>query len=140
MKLPSLIKGGVYSDKRGTLFFNNDFDLSLIKRMYIIQNENLDIIRGWQGHKIEQRWFNVIQGGFKIEIMHINNWESPSLEAEILEFELNEDDLDVLHIPSGYITSIQSLVKDAKLLVMSDFLLGENNDEYRFDYQYFKKQ
>jgi hypothetical protein len=46
--------------------------------------------------------------------------------------------LDVLHIPQGYISSIQALEPEAKLLVMADYLLGEINDEYRFDADYFK--
>ncbi len=52
---PKLIKGNLYTDARGSLAYNNDFDLSLVKRMYTIQNKTIDIQRGWQGHKIEKR-------------------------------------------------------------------------------------
>ena len=136
--IPKIIKGNCHSDQRGILFYNNNFDLSAIRRIYIIENKNLDIIRGWQGHKIEQRWFAVSDGVFKIKLIKIDNWESASTDLEIIEFILNAEKLDVLHVPSGYVTSIQSLIEHSKLLVMSNYLLGEINDEYRFDVDYFK--
>ena len=45
---------------------NNNFDLSSIKRIYFIENKNTSILRRWQGHKIEQRWFSAVIGSFKI--------------------------------------------------------------------------
>ena len=47
MKLPSLFKGSSFTDSRGTLYYNNTFDTSAIKRMYIIQNSCVNVIRGW---------------------------------------------------------------------------------------------
>ena len=71
-------------------------------------------------------------------MIKVDNWELPSEHLEAIEFNLNAEKLDVLHVPQGYISSIQSLVKGSKLLVMSDYLLGEISDEYRFDADYFK--
>ena len=136
--IPKIIKGNSHTDQRGNLFYNNNFDLSAIRRIYIIENKSVDFIRAWQGHKIEQRWFTATNGTFKIKLIKIDNWESVSTHLEVTEFNLNAEKLDVLHVPSGYLSSIQSLEKDATLLVMSDYLLGEVNDEYRFDADYFK--
>ena len=55
--IPKIIKGENYNDSRGILFYNNDFDASAIKRLYVIDNQKTNFIRAWQGHKIEQRWF-----------------------------------------------------------------------------------
>ena len=77
--------------------------------MYIIENNTTDFIRGWRGHKIEQRWFSAISGK-----------------------------LDMLYIPPGYISSIQSLEPNSKLLVFADNLLGKIKDEFRFDMDYIK--
>jgi dTDP-4-dehydrorhamnose 3,5-epimerase-like enzyme len=129
---PKLIKGNKHEDTRGTLFFNNNFNLTSIKRIYIIENQDTDFIRAWQGHKIEQRWFSAIKGSFKIELITIDNWELPSRSLIKHIFELNSLQLDVLHIPSGCISSIQSLEKGSKLLVMGDYSFGEIQDEYRF--------
>ncbi|MFH6937374.1 WxcM-like domain-containing protein [Flavobacterium sp. FlaQc-30] len=133
-----LINGNCHSDPRGTLLYNNDFDASMVKRIYIIENESPEFIRGWQGHQIEQRWFSVVSGKFKIQLIKINNWEKPSLNLEVFTYLIDSEKLNVLHIPQGYVSSIQSLELNSKLLVMADYLLGEIKDEYRYDIDYFK--
>ena len=135
--IPKIIKGSFHSDTRGSLFCNNDFDASAIKRFYVIENQNVDFVRAWQGHKIEQRWFSVVEGSFKIKLIAIDNWEHPSKDLVPFVFMINSEKLDILQIPHGYVSSIQYLEKGSKLLVMSDYLLGEIQDEYRFEGNYF---
>lgn len=137
--MPKLIKGNSHNDSRGTIFFNNNFDASDVKRIYLIENHSTNFVRGWQGHKIEQRWFTVLSGSFKIELIAIDNWSSPSKDLDILTFEIGEKKLDILHVPKGFISRIQSLEENSKLLVMGDYLLGEIQDEYRFEVNYFLK-
>ncbi|MEI7487889.1 MAG: WxcM-like domain-containing protein [Chryseobacterium sp.] len=138
MEMAKILEGGKYSDERGSLFFNNDFNISEIKRMYCIENADEDFVRGWTGHQIEQRWFSALQGSFIIKLIKIDNWETPSNNAEILDFELTSENLNVLHVPKGYVSAIQSKEKGARLLVMADYLLGEINDDYRFPIDYFE--
>ena len=135
--LPHTIKGNSHADARGVLQFNNDFNAFGVKRMYTIQNRDAEFIRGWQGHKVEQRWFSVVQGSFKIILIAIDDWVRPSLNLEQHHFILNSQNMDVLHAPSGYVSSIQALESSSKLLLMSDYALGEIDDEYRFDINYF---
>lgn len=135
---PKLINGNCHSDQRGILLYNNDFDASSIKRIYIIENESPQFIRGWQGHKIEERWFSVVSGKFKIQLIKIDNWDKPSLNLNILTYLIDSEKLNILHVPKGYVSSIQSLEVNSKLLVMADYLLGEIKDEYRYDIDYFK--
>lgn len=134
--IPKIISGESHKDSRGVLNYNNSFDASVIKRMYVLEN-SLNFIRRWQGHKIEQRWFSAIKGDFEIQIIKVDNWDNPNKELEKITFKLSEGVLDVLHIPSGYITSIKSFIKGAKLLVMSDYILGEINDDYKYSSDYF---
>ena len=136
--IPKIISGSSHTDARGTLCYNNDFDASAIKRIYVIENINTDFIRAWQGHQIEQRWFSAIKGSFKIELIAIDDWDRPDKKSERFEFVLNSKKLDVLHIPAGYVSSIQSLVEGSKLLVMADYLLGALEDEYRYESGYFE--
>ena len=75
---PKIISGNCHSDPRGSLFYNNDFDATAVKRVYVIENQNTDFVRAWQGHKIEQRWFAGVQGSFEIRLMAIDDWEHPS--------------------------------------------------------------
>lgn len=135
---PKLLKGDSHEDSRGILIYNNDFDAKDIKRVYVIENTNTDFVRAWRGHKIEQRWFSAVKGSFKIELIAIDNWDRPSKKLERFEFTLDSEKLDVLHIPEGYVSSIQSLEEGSKLLVMANYLLGELEDEYRYAVDYFE--
>ncbi|MDI1254473.1 MAG: WxcM-like domain-containing protein [Flavobacterium sp.] len=140
MMQPEIIAGNSYTDHRGTLFFNNDFDASKVKRFYAIENSNTDFIRAWQGHKIEQRWFSAIKGTFAIKLIEVDDWENPSKTLRQYEFILDEKKMDILHVPKGFISSIQSIEADSKLLVMADYLSGEIKDEYRYDAGYFENK
>lgn len=136
---PQIIKGNHHKDDRGTLTFNNDFNALGIKRVYTIENESLDFLRAWQGHQIEQRWFSAVAGSFKIKLIEIDDWKNPTKDLPILEFILNSENLDILHVPRGFATSIQSLQDHSKLLLFADYQLGEIQDEYRFASNYFNE-
>ena len=138
--IPILLKGNIHTDTRGSLYYNNSFDTSIIKRIYFIENMDTNIIRGWQGHKIEQRWFVATRGSFCIKLIKIDNWEKPSVALPVIEFTIDSKTLDVLKVPGGYVSSIQSIKEDSKLLVMADYMLGEIEDNYRFDFNYFVNQ
>ncbi len=135
---PKIIKGKKHQDLRGVLKYNNDFNAAQIKRIYCIENVTTQFKRGWQGHKIEQRWFNAIFGKFKILIIKIDDWDNPNFNSKPIVFELSSDTLDFLHIPSGYITCIQAREENSKLLVMSDYILGEVDDDYKFLLEQFE--
>ena len=137
-QLPKIIIGDLITDNRGTINYNNSFDASKIKRMYIIQNNNIDFVRGWQGHKIEERWFLVIEGSFEINLIRVDNWKTPSKFLKSDKYILSSEKMDVLHVPPGYISSIRSNEQASKLLAMSNYKNGEVNDEYRFHIDYFK--
>tara|TARA_B110000003_G_scaffold125200_1_gene127421 strand:+ start:13302 stop:13733 length:432 start_codon:yes stop_codon:yes gene_type:complete len=138
--IPSLITGGAHSDNRGQLKYNNTFNLSQVKRMYSIIINNKFNIRRWQGHKIEQRWFTAISGSFNIKLILVDNWIEPNSNLNIINFQLSSDSLDILHIPAGYVTSIEANLDNSILLVMSDYSFNEINDEYRFPENYFKNK
>jgi hypothetical protein len=140
MQQPKILKGNSLTDIRGTINFNNSFDASEIKRIYIINNSNVDFLRGWQGHQKEQRWFSAIHGGFCVKLIKIDDWELPSKHLECMEFSISNKTLDVLHVPNGYISCIKATEKDSKLLVMADYKLGEIADEYRFELNYFNNK
>ena len=137
---PTIIAGGCHADARGTILYNNTFNASPIKRVYFIQNTSTAFVRAWQGHRIEQRWFAAIQGSFTIRLIAIDNWDTPASNLHQFCFVLDTKKMDILHIPKGYVSSIQAHEDGAKLLVMADYQLGEVKDEYRFDVNYFKKE
>ena len=133
-----IFEGKKHEDERGIITFNNEFDASEIKRIYTIENNSLDFIRGWQGHKVEQRWFAAMKGEFEISVIEIDDFDQPSKDLKISKYQLNDKSLTYLHIPFGHITAIQAKVEGSKLLVLADYALGEIQDEYRFALDYFK--
>lgn len=137
VKPPAIIQGAKHSDQRGTLSFWNDFDMQSIKRMYVVENADTQLLRGWRGHRIEQRWFYVMVGSFRIQLVQIDNWASLNPSLTKLNYELSAAENMVLHVPAGYASAIQALTKEAKLLVLADYGLAEINDDYRFPIDYF---
>lgn len=136
---PNTILGGSATDHRGTISFFNDFDMSQVKRFYIIENFDTNTIRGWRAHRIEQRWFHVIRGEFKIGLVEIDNWENPSKRLPIAYYILSTKNMEVFHIPVGYAISIQALEADSKLLVFADQTMENAKlDDYLFPVDYFE--
>jgi len=131
------ITGSRHQDERGIITYNNDFDASQIKRIYTIENTSTEFIRGWQGHKVEQRWFASMKGSFEISVIKVDDFGNPSKDLTIQKYLLTEEVLTYLHVPSGCITAIQSKEKGSKLLVLADYGLGEISDEYRYSLDYF---
>ncbi|QQD15374.1 WxcM-like domain-containing protein [Sphingobacterium sp. UDSM-2020] len=131
------IKGGIAQDERGGIRFVNDFDMTPIKRFYIIKNIDTSLIRGWRGHRIEQRWFYVLEGSFSVDIVKIDNWDNPSSDLPVENFVLSARDLEILYISEGYATAIRALEERSELLVHSDYPLShapEDNYTYPIDY------
>ena len=127
------IKGESFSDERGSLFFNNSLDFSEIKKVYIIENADISVVRAWQGHAIEQRWFIASKGSFEIKVVKIDNWTNPSDDLPTKSFKLESRDFSILKVPPGFATSIQALEEQSKLLVMADYAAGQVDDNYKFN-------
>lgn len=138
MQEPKIIKGGKHIDFKGVLNFNNDFDASEVKRIYIVENSSTGIKLQWQGHKIEKRWFLAINGSFLIRAIKIDDWTKPSKNLKKVSFFISAENTDILLISRGYATSIQAINTASKLLVMADYKLNEINDEYKYSAEYFK--
>ena len=131
--LPGLIRGGQHTDERGTLTFFNDFDLKIVKRFYVIDHPDTTVVRAWQAHKAEQKWFYVIAGKFKVVIVQPDNWEHPSNDLEVYEYTLKSEEAHILHIPGGVANGFKALQPNSKMIVFSDFTVEESsNDSYRF--------
>lgn len=132
--IPELIRGGNFTDERGTLSFVNDFDLKEVKRFYSITHTDKSVVRAWQGHQQETKWFRCLKGCFVVAWKKIDNWNKPSefpeAEYEILDATENK----VLRIPPGYANGLKALDSESEIMVFSDYYLGESlDDKIRFD-------
>lgn len=131
---PTIIQGGIHQDERGKLTFVNDFDLNLVKRYYIIEHDDVSVIRAWQGHKKEQKWFQVISGSFQVALVQPDNWENPSDHLKVEKYVLNANNNQVLHIPGNFANGFKALENNSKMIVFSDFTIEEStNDNFRFE-------
>ncbi|WP_312339835.1 hypothetical protein [Sphingobacterium sp.] len=136
---PNTIQGGIAQDERGSIRFVNEFDMSLVKRFYIIRNLDTELIRGWRGHKIEQRWFYVLSGEFSLDLVKIDNWVKPDQSLPIHNIILRAGEMKVLNVPNGYATAFRALEQDSELLVYADYPLSHAvEDDFTWPVEYFK--
>ncbi|HAF34495.1 MAG TPA: hypothetical protein DCS36_11110 [Sphingobacterium sp.] len=137
----NIIQGGVAKDHRGQIRFVNDFDMSLVKRFYIIKNLDTELVRGWRAHKIEQRWFYVLSGSFSVDLVKIDNWEVASPDLPVDNMIMPASNLRVLHVPAGYGTAFKAMEPDSELLVYSDYGIEHAaNDDHTYPLDYFKNR
>lgn len=134
MEKVTLIEGGAFTDARGTLRFVNDFDFGDVKRFYQVVHPDEQVVRAWQGHKIEKKYFYVSRGKFALAWVKIDNWNKPSADLEAEYVILKEDLPAVLCIPPGYANGIKALEKESILMVYSNLELQQSGeDRWSFD-------
>ena len=130
---PRIIEGGLHVDERGVLSFVNDFDFREVERSYIIRSHRAYQPRGWIGHKIDQKWFWVIQGTSQISVVKPDDWECPASNVPVERFVLSALKPQVLHIPAGYANASLNLSEDTILMAFSTGKIGNAKaDDYRF--------
>lgn len=130
----SLITGGQHIDERGKLSFFNDFDMAPVRRFYIIEHPDTNIVRAWQAHQQEQKWLYVVKGSFKVVVVKPDHWEKPSEILLTQEFILQSNGNQLLHIPGGYANGFKALEANSKLMLFSDFSIADaGKDDFRFD-------
>lgn len=128
-----IFKGKTFNDHRGTLRFVNEFTFKGIKRFYTVTHHDTHIIRAWQGHKKETKYFFVAKGSFVINWIAIDNWESPSKDNKINTYILSDTQSEILVIPPGHVNGFKALEPDSTMMVFSDMLLEDSKkDDYRF--------
>lgn len=129
--IPTSISGKIHTDFRGSMTFVNGADLAQIRRFYTIEIPDTTIIRAWQGHAKEQKWFYPLSGCFQIKIMPLSEI-GPEGDNLMYEFILDAQEPSLLHIPGGYYNGFKSKTPAAKLLVFSDITLDESqHDDFR---------
>lgn len=131
---PYVISGGLHIDERGEISYVNDFNFSDVKRFYIVSNKSTEIIRAWQGHKVEQKYFFLVTDAYLVCAVEIDDWQNPSKDLKPTKFVLDEKNPAILCIPPGYANGIKALEKHSKLIIYSNLNLEESSkDIYRFE-------
>jgi len=127
------IEGTTFTDVRGEIKFFNTFDMKGIVRFYEISPSSTEIIRGWQGHKKEKKWFYCPIGAFVVNIVSISDNKVPGSKLQPKRIVLDARTPLILEVPQGNATGFKALREDSKLIVFSNFTLEESkNDDFRY--------
>ena len=132
------IKGGIAEDHRGQLKYINEFDMSPVKRFYIISNANTEVVRGWRGHRVEKRWFYALKGSFVFDFVKIDDWENPTADLTVQSKTIKDVDHSILYVPNGFAFAFKALEPDSQVMVYADHGLEHAAiDDYTFPVDYF---
>jgi len=137
---PKLFKGGISTDKRGSVSYNNNLILKQkIKRFYLVQNIKKNFVRAWHGHKLEAKYILCISGKAKISAVKIKNFKVPSKKSKVFSWILDSKIPNVIYVPPGYANGSKSISKDMKLLIFSTSTLKQHlKDDFRFSEKFWK--
>jgi dTDP-4-dehydrorhamnose 3,5-epimerase-like enzyme len=133
-QVPKLIVGARHVDDRGSLLFNNDLNISNFRRMYIINNSDSQLFRGWHGHELESKIFITLSGRIRFGAVRVKDWSNPDKSEVPQVAELKADSLDAFFVPGGYANGILSLEPGSQALVISSSTLSDSLvDDYRIE-------
>jgi len=132
------VKGEIFIDERGKIASLNNFSFDEVKRIYFIHHPDTSVYRGWHGHQLEKKWFYCIKGKMRIDTIQIDNWEKPNPNLVPETYYLEENVSQIIYVPGGYVNCIKAETKDAILLVLSDVLYQDcQEDSWRYAFDYF---
>lgn len=135
---PTLIDAGVSTDDRGRICFANEFNLGQCRRMYIVENFSAGTVRAWHAHRHERKWVLAVTGAALACCVAVDDWDSPSVDAEVHRFVLDADHPQLLEIPSGFANGAMPLVPGTKLMYLSDASLEQSlEDDIRYPARYW---
>ena len=135
---PEIIKGGIFTDKRGSLRFVNDFHFKDVKRFYFIKHADTETVRAWQGHKFEKKYFYPISGRFVVAWVKIDDFNNPSEDLIPKYHILSANNSEMLSIPKGYANGLKALESDSELMIFSDMSIEESSSEnIRFPFDWW---
>lgn len=134
----SRIPGNRFVDDRGSLTFVNDFNPSLYKRFYVVENHSTGFIRAWHGHLLEGKAMIALAGSFVIGVVKMSTADNPDKNSIPERYVVSADNPSVLIIPPGYANGTMSLTASAKLLIFSDSTVEESkSDDYRYPHDFW---
>ena len=130
---PQIVQGGTFTDDRGSMRFVNAFTFPDVKRFYFIKHPDTTVVRAWQGHQFEKKYFYPITGSFLIAWVKIDDFENPS-ENLIPEYHLlSANNSELLSVPKGYANGLKALEPDSEVMVFSDMDVEESlREKIRF--------
>ncbi len=125
------LSGDSFTDERGKIRFTNEFNLLNVKRFYTIEHANTQVIRAWQGHEVETKYFSVLKGKFVVAWVEIDNFDNPSENLKAEYIVMDGDNPAVLHIPPGFGNGLRALEANSIIAVFSDYEIEKSIETRR---------
>ena len=126
---PEIIKGGNFIDQRGMMRFVNDFQFDDVKRFYLIKHIDTSVVRAWQGHRLEKKYFFPVSGSFVVAWVKIDDFENPAKELKPEYHVLSAETSEILVVPKGYANGLKALEPHSEIMVLSETSLQESMNE-----------
>jgi len=105
-----------------------------MQRFYLIKHDDVSVVRAWQAHRFEEKYFFAVAGKFLIAWVEIDNFDHPNMHLKASFHILTHNQSEILHLPAGYANGMMALEPGSELLVFSPFSLqSSGEDNYRFD-------
>lgn len=115
-----IIKGEVFSDARGNINSLNSFRYEGIRRSYFITHHSTDVVRGWNAHQVERKWFCCLKGGFDLALVKLDSWDNPSETLKPEVYDLKASEMEMVAVPGGYASAMRATEPESVLMVLSD--------------------
>ena len=115
---PKIIKGGSHTDFRGRISFVNDFKLEGVNRFYTIHHPDTSIVRAWQGHTQESKYYYPVKGSWIIAWVKME-FDKPEEEWEAEIIKLKATDNKLIYLPPGYANGFKALEKGSIIIGFS---------------------
>ena len=128
---PKLIEFSEFTDYRGSLFHNNDLDLSEVKRTYVVVNPKIYTVRAWHGHQIEEKWVVVEKGIFDIFLISFDNAKQKNNTKSVIKYTLKPNS-NILYIPKGFYNGSINTEENSSVRYFSSTSIEiSKQDDYR---------
>ena len=132
MTHPTIIPGGSHTDQRGTISFVNDFKFNGVNRFYTIHHPDTSVVRAWQGHTYETKYYYPVVGAWLIAWVKME-FDKPEEEWETDYIKLNANDNKIVHLPPGYANGFKALENDSIIIGFSAPGVVEEKEILRWD-------
>ena len=116
--LPQIISGSSHTDHRGTISFVNDFKFEGVNRFYTIHHPDTSIIRAWQGHTQESKYYYPVKGSWIFSWVNMV-FDKPEEEWQVDYIKLKAEDNKIVFLPYGYANGFKALEKDSIIIGFS---------------------
>lgn len=109
---PIIIQGGSHTDHRGTIVYVNDFQFEGVKRYYTIHHPDTHIVRAWQGHTQEAKYYYPVKGSWVVAWVKME-FDKPEEEWQVEYRIMKAEDNQLLYIPPGFANGFKALEPDS---------------------------